>query len=67
MARPRVADGGLRIWQITANVLNKQLWTADKGSSSSLGAGQEAKTPNRNLCLGVLLSCRNTLSCHIIF
>jgi hypothetical protein len=33
MARPQVADGGhgLQIWKVTANVLNKQSRTADKG------------------------------------
>jgi hypothetical protein len=42
MARPQVADGGdcLQIWRITANILNKQSRTADKGWSSSLGVGR---------------------------
>jgi hypothetical protein len=33
MTRPQVADGGesLQIWRAAANILNKQLWTADKG------------------------------------
>jgi hypothetical protein len=41
MARPRVADrgDGLQIWTVAANILNKQLWTADSGWSSSLGVG----------------------------
>jgi hypothetical protein len=32
-------DGGnsLQIWRVAANILNKQLWTADKGWSCSLG------------------------------
>jgi hypothetical protein len=44
MARPQVADGGdgLQIWRVSANILNKQLRTADKGWSSSLGAGRWA-------------------------
>jgi hypothetical protein len=33
MAHPQVADGGegLQIWMVAANILNKQLKTADKG------------------------------------
>jgi hypothetical protein len=44
MARPRVADrgGGLQVRRITANTLNKQLRTADKGWSSSFGVGWRA-------------------------
>jgi hypothetical protein len=34
--------GGLQIWRIAMNVLNKQLRTADKGWSSSLEVGQGA-------------------------
>ena len=30
------------IWRVAANVMNKQLRTADKGCSSSLGCGQGA-------------------------
>jgi hypothetical protein len=39
MARPQVADGGdaLQVWRVAANIINKQLWTADKRWSSSLG------------------------------
>ena len=32
-----------RIWRVDAKILNKQLWAADKGWSSSLGVGQGAK------------------------
>jgi hypothetical protein len=41
---PQVADGGndRQIWRVTANVLNKQSRTADKGWSSSLGVGRGA-------------------------
>jgi hypothetical protein len=44
MARPQVADGGdsLQIWRVGANISNKQLQTADKGWSSSLGVGHGA-------------------------
>jgi hypothetical protein len=33
MARPEIADrgDGLQTWRVTANILNKQLRTADKG------------------------------------
>jgi len=38
---PSVVDGGddLQIWKVAVNILNKQLWTADSGWSSSLGVG----------------------------
>jgi hypothetical protein len=41
---PWVADGGdsLQTWRMAANILNKQLWTADKEWSSGLGVGQGA-------------------------
>jgi hypothetical protein len=41
MVCPQVADGGngLQIWRVPAKILNKQLRTADKGWSSSLGLG----------------------------
>jgi hypothetical protein len=44
MARPQVADGGggLQIWRVAANILNKQSRTAVKGWSSSLRAGRGA-------------------------
>jgi hypothetical protein len=31
-------------WAVAANILNKQLWTADKGWCSSLGVGQGASS-----------------------
>jgi hypothetical protein len=45
MERPQVADGGksLQILSVAANILNEQPRTADKGQSSSLGVGREAK------------------------
>jgi len=30
------------VWRVAANILNKQLWRADKGLSSSLGIGRGA-------------------------
>ena len=43
MARPQVAVGGTACdMKGTANKLNKQSWTADKGWSSSLGVGRGA-------------------------
>jgi hypothetical protein len=41
ISRPQVADGrnSLQIWKVSANILNKQLRTADRGRSSSLGMG----------------------------
>ena len=35
------------IWTVAANILNKQLRTASKGWSSSLGLGQVQTTPHR--------------------
>jgi hypothetical protein len=48
MARPQVADrgDGLQIWRVAANILNKQLRTADSGWSSSLGVGRGANNPS---------------------
>jgi hypothetical protein len=39
-----IADGreGLQIWRVAANILNKQLRTADKGWPSSLGVRRGA-------------------------
>jgi hypothetical protein len=44
MARPQVVDGGdsLQFWRVAANILNKQLRTANKGWSFSLGVGRGA-------------------------
>jgi hypothetical protein len=44
MAHPQVVDrgDGLQIWRVAVNILNKQLWTADNGLSSSLGVGHGA-------------------------
>jgi len=33
------------IWRVAANVLNKQLWTANKGSSSTWVFGKVLTTP----------------------
>jgi hypothetical protein len=47
IARPQVADGGdsLQIRRVAVNILNKQSRTADRGWSSSLGAGRWANNP----------------------
>jgi hypothetical protein len=37
-----VNGDGIQIQKVAANVLNKQLWTINKGWSSSLGLCQEA-------------------------
>jgi hypothetical protein len=44
LACPQVGDGGgaLQFWRVAANILNKQLRTADKGWSSSLGVERGA-------------------------
>jgi hypothetical protein len=49
MVRPRVAcgGGGLQIWKVSENILNKQSQTDDKGWSSSMGGGQSLTTPHR--------------------
>jgi hypothetical protein len=39
----------LRVRRVSANVLNKQSRTADKGWSSSLGVGRQAATPRRKI------------------
>jgi hypothetical protein len=43
MARSQVVDGGdgLQVRRVAVYILNKQLRTADKGRSSSLGFGRE--------------------------
>jgi hypothetical protein len=38
MAHPHIADGRKdKTWRVTANILNKELWTDDMGWFSSLG------------------------------
>jgi hypothetical protein len=41
---PQIADGGegLQIWRVAADILNKELQTANKGWSSALGVGHAA-------------------------
>jgi hypothetical protein len=41
----------LRVRRVAVNILNKQLWTADKGWSSSLGLGVGLTTPYRKFFL----------------
>jgi hypothetical protein len=42
VARPQVADGGegLKIWRVAANILSKQLRTADRGWPSRFEVGR---------------------------
>ena len=35
------------VWRVAVNILNKQLQTADKGWSSSLGLGEVVTAPHR--------------------
>jgi hypothetical protein len=60
MAHPQFADGGegLQIWRVDVNILNKQLWTADKGWSSISGLDVELTTPHhkRVICYKIFLS-----------
>jgi len=55
MARPQVADGGTasNAEGICKNILSKQLRTANKGWSSSLGVGQSANnsSPQKRILL----------------
>jgi hypothetical protein len=46
MVPSRLVDGGggLRIWRVAANILNKESRTADKGWLSSLGVGRGANS-----------------------
>jgi hypothetical protein len=55
MACPWVADGGggLQMWTVAANILNKQSRTADKGKSSSLRVEREANNLLRYVTQGV--------------
>jgi len=41
MVCPRVADGGdsLQVWRVAVNILDKHMWTTDKGWSSRLKVG----------------------------
>jgi hypothetical protein len=46
LLKPQVADGGdgLQIWRVAANILYKQLRTAEKGCPSSLEVGEGVTT-----------------------
>ena len=47
---PRLGmKGWPQIWRVVANILNKQLPTADMGWSSSLGVGEVLTTPHRKI------------------
>jgi hypothetical protein len=63
--------GGIPIWRVVANILNKQSGTADKGWSSSLGVGRGANNPSpKNVaCYEMFqsaskLDCQNIEDCH---
>ena len=49
MARSQVADRGygLQIWRVTANMLNKQSWTADRGGPPDWVLVEGLTTPHR--------------------
>jgi hypothetical protein len=49
MVLPQVADGweAFQIWRITASIVNKQLLSADKGWTSSLGVGHRANNTSQ--------------------
>jgi len=34
------------VWRVAESILNKQLWTADKGWSSNLGLGEVVTIPH---------------------
>jgi hypothetical protein len=48
MEYPQVSDGGngLQIWNVAANTMNKQSWTADKGVVLQLGGLGREQTPH---------------------
>jgi hypothetical protein len=51
MAHPQVVDGGngFQLWRVTANTVNKQARTSDKGWSSSLvGCGAKKTLSVKN-------------------
>jgi len=52
MACLQVADneGILQIWQVAANILNKQSWTDDRRWFSSLGVGWRASNSPYKVC-----------------
>jgi len=59
MARPEAAavEDGLQMWTVAANVLNKQMQTADNGCLSIVGAGRLAKTPHHENTLRGFMLC----------
>ena len=48
------------VWRVAANILNKQLWAADKGWSFSLGFDEVPTTPRRKK-LALLRNIHNCL------
>jgi len=49
MTRHELADGGngLQVWRVTANILNKQLRTSDKGGPLPWMPDEAVTIPNR--------------------
>ena len=49
MSHSQAVIGGdsLQIWRVGTNILNKQLWTANKGWFSSLGVGLGGNSSSR--------------------
>jgi len=39
------------VWRVAVNILNKQLWAADRGWSSSLGVDEVLTTRRKKLAL----------------
>jgi hypothetical protein len=57
MARPQVADrgDGLQIWRVATSILNKQLRTAGRGWTSSLGVGGLTTHHRKIICVAKYL------------
>jgi hypothetical protein len=70
MARPHVVDGGdaLQFWRAAANILNKQLRTADRGWSSSLeGSCEHGIEPSGSIkCREVLEGLHNLYMVYMV-
>jgi hypothetical protein len=60
MVHPQLMDGGegLQIWKISANILNKQLWTAERGDPPAWGLGVELRSPHHKKLVCYELSQR---------
>jgi hypothetical protein len=65
MVHLEIVDGGdsLQIWRVAVNILNKQLWTANKQGLSAWGLGSGLTTPNnKNLTQDL---CSSEVLCGI--